>query len=86
MTLLTTQLQIKKAMTSYLDTLPTDCMEKIIDTRVSQMENQIQKIENSVLKKLKDDYEKEKKRTPDKFNFAALRAAVNISVFNRNIN
>ena len=68
-------------MTSYLDLLPSDCMEIVLTERISTMEKELEKLDKAIRNKLKNDYKKEKKRTPRRFNFNALRAAVNYQVY-----
>jgi hypothetical protein len=68
-------------MNSYLDFVPVDCMDIVIEKRITDMEKEVSNIKDIVIKKLEDNYEKEKKRKPGKFNFEAFRIAVDIKVF-----
>tara|TARA_B000000477_G_C6043878_1_gene207166 strand:- start:273 stop:554 length:282 start_codon:yes stop_codon:yes gene_type:complete len=64
-----------------MDFLPADCMDIVIEKRITDMEEEISNLKNKIIKKLEDEYEKEKRKTPEKFSFKALRAAINIRVF-----
>tara|TARA_Y100000389_G_scaffold142353_1_gene140353 strand:- start:514 stop:729 length:216 start_codon:yes stop_codon:yes gene_type:complete len=64
-----------------MDFLPSDCMDIVIEKRITDMEEETSNLKNKIIKKLEDEYEKEKRKTPEKFNFKALSAAINIRVF-----
>lgn len=55
-----------------------DCMEIVINKRTDDLEQEIEKIKDIIMKKLEKDYSIEKNKNPGKFNINALRAAVNI--------
>ena len=64
-----------------MDFLPQDCMDIVVEKRISDMENEVLNLKNIVIKKLEDKYEKEKNKKPGKFNFEAFRIAIDIKVF-----
>tara|TARA_Y100000389_G_scaffold166659_1_gene171519 strand:- start:129 stop:350 length:222 start_codon:yes stop_codon:yes gene_type:complete len=72
-------------MNSYFDMLSTDCMEIVLEERVYSIENEISKIKTDIIKKLDNDYKIEKNKTPGKFNIKALRAAVNLNIYSREL-
>jgi hypothetical protein len=70
-------------MNTYLETIPMDCMEIVINKRTDDLEQEIEKIKDIIMKKLEKDYSIEKNKNPGKFNINALRAAVNILTHSR---
>lgn len=68
-------------MTSYLDLLPNDCMEIILDKRISKMEKELDNIDKAIRNKLDNDYKRENNRNTRRFNFGAFHAAVNRRVY-----
>lgn len=60
-----------------------DCMEIVINKRTDDLEQEIEKIKDIIMKKLEKDYSIEKNKNPGKFNINALRAAVNILAHSR---
>lgn len=60
-----------------------DCMEIVINKRTDDLEQEIEKIKDIIMKKLEKDYSIEKNKNPGKFNINALRAAVIILAHSR---
>lgn len=73
----------KGTMANYLDLLPNDCIEIILDKRISNIETELNNLDKAIRKKLDNVYkkEKEKKNNTRHFNFDAFRAAVNRQVY-----
>lgn len=75
----------KGTMANYLDLLPNDCIEIILDKRISNIETELNNLDKAIRKKLDNVYkkekEKEKKNNTRHFNFDAFRAAVNRRVY-----
>jgi hypothetical protein len=70
-------------MNTYLETIPMDCMEIVINKRTDDLEQEIEKIKDIIMKKLEKDYSIEKNKNPGKFNMNAFRAAVIILAHSR---
>ena len=43
-------------MNSYLDFVPVDCMDIVIEKRITDMEKEVSNIKDIVIKKLEDNY------------------------------